>query len=94
MIAAGGGRRDTGNSLHTHHTVRCQISPTAMRVEIEMTPKVQKAVAAGTGAIGVGLVAMMIVVEGELGALPLALVLIGAVCYATAKIRERSAARL
>ena len=55
-----------------------------------MQPKVQKAVSAVIGAIGLALVVMMITTEGELGALPLGLVLIGAVGYVTGRMRERS----
>ena len=55
-----------------------------------MQPKVQKAVSAVIGAIGLALVVMMITTEGEMGALPLGLMLIGAVGYVTGRMRERS----
>lgn len=41
------------------------------------------------GAIGLALVVMMIRTEGELGALPLGLVLLGAVGYVTGLVREK-----
>ena len=55
-----------------------------------MTPKVQRAMSMGIGAIGLALVIMMITTEGELGALPLGLVLVGAIGYVTGWVRERS----
>ena len=55
-----------------------------------MQPKVQKAVATVIGAIGLALVVMMIITEGEMGALPLGLVLIGVVGYISGRKRERS----
>ena len=55
-----------------------------------MQPKVQRAVSAVIAAIGVALVVMMITTEGEMGALPLGLVLIGAVGYVTGRMREKS----
>ena len=55
-----------------------------------MQPKVQKAVFAAIGAIGLALVVMMITTEGEMGALPLGLVLLGAVGYVTGRLREKS----
>ena len=55
-----------------------------------MQPKVQKAVATVIGAIGLALVVMMITAEGEMGALPLGLVLIGVVGYVSGRMRERS----
>ena len=55
-----------------------------------MQPKVQKAVSAVIGAIGLALVVMMITTEGEMGAFPLGLVLIGAVGYVTGRLREKS----
>ena len=56
-----------------------------------MTPKAQRTVSAGTAAIGLALVVMMITTEGELGALPLGLTLLGAIGYVTGWMRERSA---
>ena len=55
-----------------------------------MQPKVQKAVFAVIGAIGLALVVMMITTESEMGALPLGLVLLGAVGYVTGRLREKS----
>ena len=55
-----------------------------------MTPKVQKTVSAAIGAIGLALMIMMITTEGEPGALPLGLILIGAIGYVTGRMRERS----
>lgn len=58
-----------------------------------MTPKTQRTVAATIGAIGLALVAMMVTMEGELGALPLGLVLLGAIGYILGRRRERSTRR-
>jgi hypothetical protein len=55
-----------------------------------MTPKTQKIVSASIAAIGLALVAMMITMEGELGALPLGLILAGGVGYLAAWMRERA----
>ncbi len=55
-----------------------------------MTPKAQRAVSIGIGAIGLALVIMMIITEGELGALPLGLILVGAIGYVTGWLREHS----
>ena len=55
-----------------------------------MTPRMQKAVSAAIALIGLALVVMMITMEGELGALPLGLVLLGAVGYVTGWMRQRS----
>ena len=59
-------------------------------METVMTPKVQKTVSAVIGAIGLALLVMMITIEGEPGALPLGLILIGAIGYGTGRMRERS----
>ena len=59
-------------------------------METEMHPKVQKTVSAVIGAIGLALLVMMITTEGEPGALPLGLILIGAIGYVTGRLRERS----
>ena len=56
-----------------------------------MTPKAQRTVSAWIATIGLALVAMMITTEGELGALPLGLVLLGVIGYVTGWVRERSA---
>ena len=55
-----------------------------------MKPKVQKTVSAAVGVIGLALLVMMITTEGEPGALPLGLILIGAIGYVTGRMRERS----
>lgn len=55
-----------------------------------MTPKVQKAVSAAIGVIGLALLVMMVTVESEPGAIPLALLLIAAIGYVTGRRRERS----
>ena len=55
-----------------------------------MQPEVQKAGSAVIGAIGLALVVMMITTEGEMGALPLGLVLIGAFGYVNGRMREKS----
>ena len=59
-------------------------------METDMQPKVQKTVSAVIGVIGLALLVMMITTEGEPGALPLGLILIGAVGYVTGRVRERS----
>jgi preprotein translocase subunit Sss1 len=58
-----------------------------------MKARAQRSVSALIGAIGLALVVMMITTEGEPGALPLGLILIGAVGYATGRMREKSAMR-
>jgi hypothetical protein len=58
--------------------------------ETDMKPMVQKTVSAVIGAIGLALLVMMITTEGEPGALPLGLILIGAIGYVTGRMRERS----
>jgi hypothetical protein len=55
-----------------------------------MTPKTQRAFSASIVALGLALVVMMITREGELGALPLGLILIGGIGYLTAWMRERA----
>ena len=64
--------------------------PHRMQMETDMQPKVQKTVSAIIGAIGLALLVMMITTEGEPGALPLGLILIGAIGYVTGRMRERS----
>ncbi len=54
-----------------------------------MTPKMHKTVSAWIGAAGMALVVMMVVTEGEPGALPLGLVLLGAIGYGTGWMRGR-----
>lgn len=77
---------------HFRHAVLadCQLKPLSTAGRDEMTPKAQKTVSAVIGAIGLALVAMMITMEGELGALPLGLLLIGVIGYLTGWMRERS----
>ena len=58
-----------------------------------MKARVQRNLSALIGANGLVLVVMMITTEGEPGALPLGLILIGAVGYATGRMREKSATR-
>lgn len=58
--------------------------------EPEMTPRTQRRVSLCIGAVGLALVVMMITVEGELGALPLALILLGTAGYMIGRMRERS----
>jgi hypothetical protein len=55
-----------------------------------MSPKVQKMASTVIGIVGLALVAMMVVVEDEPGALPLALLLIGVIGYITGRWRERA----
>lgn len=55
-----------------------------------MTPNVQRTVSAWIAAIGLALVVMMITTEGELGALPLGLILSGAFGYVTGWMRGRT----
>jgi len=56
-----------------------------------MSPKTQKTISALVAAIGLALVVMMITTEGELGALPLGLIVLGAIGYATGWLRSRPA---
>lgn len=78
------------NPLHACHTVRCQIAHQDSE-DNEMTPKVQRTVSAWIAAIGLVLVVMMITTEGELGALPLGLILLGAIGYVIGWLRQRAA---
>ena len=55
-----------------------------------MTPIVIKKVSATIAGIGLALVVMMITMEGEMGALPLGLILVGTVGYVTGRMRERA----
>ena len=64
-----------------------------MRIQLEateMTPKSINLMSVAIGAIGLALMVMMIVTEDEPGALPLGLVLLGVIGYATGWIRGRS----
>ena len=72
------------------HTVPCQIANLVDQERPHMKPKAQKAISAVIGIIGLTLLVMMITTEGEPGALPLGLVLIGAVGYVTGRLRENS----
>ena len=54
-----------------------------------MTPKIQRTASLVISALGLALVIMMITTEGELGALPLGLILLGVVGYVTGLARER-----
>lgn len=54
-----------------------------------MRPDIQITLSTAVAALGLGLVAMMVTTEGEPGALPLALLLSGAVGYVTGRIRRR-----
>lgn len=56
-----------------------------------MKPKTLKAVSLVLAALGLALLAMMVTTEGEPGALPLALVLLGTMGYGAAKWRSRAA---
>jgi lipoprotein signal peptidase len=56
----------------------------------EMKPKAQKILSAVVGAIGLALLIMMIATEGEPGAIPLAMLLIGAVGHISGRLRERA----
>jgi len=51
--------------------------------------RVWKRVALAVLATGIALIGYMVTVEGELGALPLGLVLVGAVGYAVAVLKSR-----
>ncbi|KAF1712256.1 hypothetical protein CSC70_01640 [Pseudoxanthomonas kalamensis DSM 18571] len=56
-----------------------------------MNSKIQMIASALIGALGLALLAMMIVVEDEPGAIPLALILVGAIGCATGWMRGRAA---
>lgn len=56
-----------------------------------MTPKTRKTASLAVAALGLALLAMMVVTEGEPGALPLGLLLAGVAGYATAWLRGRRA---
>ena len=55
-----------------------------------MEPKTQKVMSLAIGAVGLVLLVMMITVESEPGALPLALLIIAAAGYISGRMRERS----
>lgn len=52
-----------------------------------MTPNTQKILSAGFLALGTGLLVLMVTTEGEPGALPLGLILVGAIGYVTSSPR-------
>ena len=54
-----------------------------------MTPKTQKIASLAVAALGLVLLVMMVATEGEPGALPLGLVLLGAIGYGGARWRDR-----
>ena len=58
-----------------------------------MKARAQRSVSALIGAIGLALTVIMIATEGEPGALPLGLILIGVVGYVTGRMREKAALR-
>ena len=58
-------------------------------MEAGMTPKIQRTASLVISALGLALVIMMITTEGELGALPLGLILLWVVGYVTGLARER-----
>jgi hypothetical protein len=82
----------TSHAAHTSDAIAA-IAPRTLVLEwkgaIAMKPNAQKAVSATIGAIGLALMAYMISAENEPGLIPLALVLSGAIGYATAVMRKR-----
>ena len=58
-----------------------------------MTPRLQQRLSIGLAATGLALVAMMVTTEGEPGALPLGLLLLGVVGWASGHWRGRRARR-
>lgn len=54
-----------------------------------MKAKVQKRICVAITAIGLALLIMMVTMEGEPGALPLALILLGGIGYVSALWREK-----
>ena len=54
-----------------------------------MTPKTQKIASLAVAALGLALLVMMVATEDEPGALPLGLVLLGAIGYGGARWRAR-----
>lgn len=57
-------------------------------LETDMTPKAQRTVSLGIGGLGLALLIMMVTTEGEPGALPLGLILLGAIGYVTGRMRK------
>lgn len=55
-----------------------------------MTPKTLKTASLVVAALGLALLAMMVTTEGEPGALPLGLVLLGAIGYGATRRRARA----
>jgi hypothetical protein len=58
-----------------------------------MAARTQKLLFLATGAIGLGLTAMMITTEGEPGAFPLGLIILSVAGYANGWAKERGASR-
>lgn len=58
-----------------------------------MTPKMQRDVSAGVAGVGLVLLVLMVTTEGEPGALPLGLLLLGILGYVGGRWRERHARR-
>lgn len=58
-----------------------------------MRPKTQKLLSLGVGALGLVLLVMMVKLESEPGAIPLALLLLAAAGYITGRMRERPSKR-
>lgn len=56
-----------------------------------MTATVRELISAGAIALGTGLLVLMVTTEGEPGALPLELILVGAIGYGLSWKRGRSA---
>ena len=55
-----------------------------------MKARAQKIISATAGIIGLALLAMMVAVESEPGLIPLLLILLGAIGYATAHVRGKA----
>lgn len=77
------------DALHIAHTIRGDI-PRRIPGRTEMSPKAQKILSTAIGTIGLALLIMMITTEGEPGAIPLALLLIGAVGHVSGRMRQRA----
>ena len=58
-----------------------------------MTPKMQRGVSVGVAGVGLVLLVLMVTTEGEPGALPLGLLLLGTLGYVGGRWRERQARR-
>jgi hypothetical protein len=55
-----------------------------------MKARAQKIVSAAVGSVGLALLAMMVAVENEPGLIPVVLVVLAAIGYGTALLRERT----